>query len=101
MLYDIIVTRHGIPHQTWEVGGGQQDQAITAAQAVDACRTERIISGEHSVFDTYEASAFELAPDDAEQLVLIDAMRRMPALRELVMARVESALARLSAAPAA
>ena len=97
MLYEVQVTRHGVPHQTWEVGGETLYDPCTPEQAVDACRREREATGEHADADTYHAVRYEVAFDRGDVLALANACELMPALRELLDRR----LAALEVGPSA
>lgn len=77
MLYEIIVTHRGVPCETWEA------EAPTRAEAIDACRLDRILHDTHSLHDTYDAQPAEvLTDDDAHDLAFCLAALRMPSLLE-------------------
>jgi hypothetical protein len=88
MLYEVQVTRHGVPYQEWEVGGATVDDPLTEAEAVAACRREREATGEHADADTYHAAEYEADFDRGDVLALASACELMPALRELIERRL-------------
>lgn len=80
MLYEIIITHRGVPCETWAA------DASTRAEAIDACRAQRIADNTHDVHDRYDANPAEvLTDDDAHELAFCLALARMPALWDRVM----------------
>lgn len=91
MLYEIIITHRGVPCETWEA------EARTRAEAIDACRADRIANNVHSLHDVYDAAPAEvLTDDDAHDLALCLAALRMPALLERAMRGVAECVPTLS-----
>lgn len=75
MLYEIIITHRGVPCETWEA------EAPTRAEAIDACRAQRIADDEHDLHDTYDAVPAEVLTDDeAHDLALCAAALHVPGL---------------------
>lgn len=89
-MYEIIITRNGVPHETWQVYTDHPERAV------DACRAQRIVELEHDLADDYAIVPDTGYTDDqALGAALVSAMSLMPALRE----RVESRLDALTNAP--
>lgn len=76
--YDILITRAGVPHESWEA------EANSEAEAIDGCRVIRVAEREHDAADVYTAvTCCEMSEDTAVAFALADAARYMPALYEV------------------
>lgn len=86
--YEVIVSRLGVPHETWEV------QTESPARACELCRAERLALGEHDAADTYDAVSEppsyveQLYYDGALMLAFRDAVRHMSALADIGSTRL-------------
>jgi hypothetical protein len=82
-LYEIIITRAGIPHETWEA------EAQSETEAIAGCRVIRVTEGDHDVADHYTAVArCEMSDDTALAFAFSDAAQHMPELYLLGMEAV-------------
>lgn len=77
-IYEITVTRSGVPYETWEASHP------TPEAAIEVCRAERLAAAEHDdATDTYAArqrDPAECSDFSAHMFAFLDAMRHFPTL---------------------
>lgn len=78
MLYQVLISNHGVPCETWEVDAPDPTNAISAIRIV------RMEGSAHSQFDTYDVvdASETIGDDDALSYAMAIAATRMPALAE-------------------
>lgn len=79
-IYEITVTRSGVPHETWEASH------TTPEAAIAECRAARTVAAEHDdATDTYAAIEHNAECSDrlANVFAFMDAARHLPALYTL------------------